>query len=290
MISTISMTSMLVMMLVGFHQVHQVHGAKDIDATWKCTSWSDLGRCTDATITGTIKSQAANCFPGSAQVWRVSPQHADSNSSLDASISAVNMSDLKVGDMVLTALVGSVVNDTLEYVTTVDTVYAFLDRHAYSFASHMQCITMLRLSFSFDLEHGSTEVTPDHMIYRITSGDFVPARNLTVGDFIMHVDQKSGNVTRRAVTAIGKLCVETDYYAPVTYSGTILVDGVWYSNYVQLPGHDYSHETAHASLAPLRLYYSSLVRNRITADINADTYVNGVHPYAKLLMTMLDRF
>jgi len=52
---------------------------------------------------------------------------------------------------------------------------------------------------------------------------------------------------------------ETGYFAPMTGSGTIIVNGVLCSNYI---GHRSDHHLKHATYAPLRLLHRALPLNR----------------------------
>lgn len=78
--------------------------------------------------------------------------------------------------------------------------------------------------FSDDGDNSPLEITADHMVY-VSSGDVVRASEVKVGDQLLGHDNKVAEI--RTVKRYG-------VYAPVTFTGDIVVSGVVASSYVSL--------------------------------------------------------
>jgi len=114
-------------------------------------------------------------------------------------------------------------------------------------------------------EHGILRASPGHIVFATTAssnGDptDVPAGLLQKGDVIfamLTANLTDGNLIPSRVLSIEDGFVSSGMYAPLTNTGTILVDGVLASNYatpsleVRLP-----HWLAHAGLLPVRIFHS----------------------------------
>jgi Hint module len=173
------------------------------------------------------------------------------------------MKDLRVGDKILTA--------NNEYLP----VYAFGHYLPSKEAEFLQVST----------GHGMVlEMTGDHLVFLADEmGSAVRADSLQVGDVLRgHTD-----IIMHTITKIGTV-QRTGLYAPLTESGTLVVDRIVVSNYVSLqtsqdtvqlqngwntgiPQHDY----VHMGLAPLRLLCLG-VSGRFCAT---DSYIEGMPWY-----------
>jgi len=152
------------------------------------------------------------------------------------------MDQLKIGDKVLTT----------------EGSYA----KVYSFA-HME----RNAKTEFLQIHSSTieaplEITPSHMLYVSKTAHapatVVPAGAVQVGDYL----RAAATAEPAPVTAI-RTVVRQGAYAPLTESGTIVVQGVVASNYVALPkvfqehlSFGVQHKMEHVAMSPYRLHCS----------------------------------
>jgi hypothetical protein len=162
------------------------------------------------------------------------------------------MKDLRVGDKIL-----SVKNNKVAY----DTVYGFLHRDVDKVANFIE----------IHLESGNClTLTPSHMVYR-EDKTAVPARKICVGDALFVV---SGNDMNLEIVTDISSRESKGIYAPVTYGGNIVVDGVWASCYAEYEIFK-SQTVAHSVMAPLRM------KTKITGLDKKDR--RGVNPYCKFL-------
>ena len=85
------------------------------------------------------------------------------------------------------------------------------------------------------------KITEDHLLFVKNDGQptAIPARDVSIGDTV-YVRGDQGELETDAVQSI-KSVYEKGVYAPVTLSGSILVDDVHTSCYFDLLSHDWSH-------------------------------------------------
>jgi len=120
----------------------------------------------------------------------------------------VLMKDLQLGDRVLASH---------HHRPTYAPVYSFVHKHDYRDMEFLQIIPSM------------LEVTHDHMIFIQETAQAIPASSLQVGDQLSNgeVIVAIRKVTRRGV------------YAPLTSSGSLLVNDVLVSNYIAFQGSEY---------------------------------------------------
>merc|ERR1712048_1279518 len=124
-------------------------------------------------------------------------------------------------------------------------------------------------------------VSPNHIVF-LADGTDKLAANLLVGDELL-VAQGSGKVSS-IKSAIGN----EGMYAPLTASGTIVVDGAVASNYATHSSLTWIPHTAiHAAFFPLRLYHALGLHSLYVANKRADVpsleaFV-GKHPFVSFL-------
>jgi len=135
--------------------------------------------------------------------------------------SAVAMEDVKIGDYVR-------VGEKLEY------------SRVYSFGHYNTAETLTYLRIHFEEGGKPLEITGNHMLFA-SEAAAVPASNIQVGDTLVgdRIVSKITTVQRQGA------------YAPFTYSGKALINGVVVSNYIAM---GVPHWLAHAALTPRRLY------------------------------------
>ena len=101
---------------------------------------------------------------------------------------------------------------------------------------------------------------------------FVFAKNLSAGDLILF------NNVWVEINSIEKN-TNKGIFAPLTLSGTAMINGVLVSNYAYLP----RHQEIHLAFFPLRALYKVFGGNVI------NYYINGVNWYANLLMRISEK-
>ncbi len=170
------------------------------------------------------------CFPGDATVMLEDG-------------SKKGMSAVRLGERVLVAKE----DGTFGF----DTVYGFLHRETNRRASYRQ------IHLGGDSPTVIT-LSENHMIHRVTSQggiEIVPAGEVTINDSLIAVqyDSVSSAVMNSPAPVMAIQNVEKEgIYAPLTFSGTIVVDNTLASCYAEFENMK-SHNVAHAALKPLRL-------------------------------------
>jgi len=168
------------------------------------------------------------------------------------------MKDLQVGDEVL-----AFKNKKSSYVR----VYGFLHREEDRIAQFLE----------IHLESGEClRLTQQHMLYRANSesfSDIVTAQEISVGDRLYLVSENKTDI--KTVTSI-TMTELRGIYAPVTYFGNIVVDGVLASCYANYENVN-TQQISHAVLAPLRL------KSKITGMNKKENNLNGINNYCKFL-------
>ena len=120
---------------------------------------------------------------------------------------SIAMKDLKVGDKVLTKA------------NEFETVYSFGHRHETTKAIYLQIHT--------DDQSNALELSADHMVF-IQKNHAVPAASLKEGNTLLLPDGQLTTIQRiQKVTRYGA-------YAPFTFSGSVVVNGIVASSFVAL--------------------------------------------------------
>lgn len=198
------------------------------------------------------------------------------------------MADLRVGDYVLSL-------DRSSGRLVYSEVILFLDR------SPRDSRKFLRLK-----TRGGKSVllTPSHLVLRLggegLQTEQVFAAQVLVGDHLMVRDSADVFVRDTVISVEAQWVEQGGVYAPLTRTGTLLVDDVLVSCYAQFN----SQTVAHLSFAPFRLYFNvkeSLERlwTVVSKPISAwqvttqrkrsiTRIPEGVHPYASFLYQLSD--
>ncbi|KAL3880596.1 hypothetical protein ACJMK2_032825 [Sinanodonta woodiana] len=164
------------------------------------------------------KSEGSGCFPPSSTVQLEDGTH-------------VTMADLHLGQKVLS----SFSNGEAKY----STVYFIAHQDDKCSAKYISIRTS-----------GHTiKLTPDHHIY-INNLHTVPARDVKVGDTVMVVSKNNSCLEQEIVTELSR-STDVGIYAPITMSGTIIVNSVLASCYVDVV----PPQIAHPLLWPARQLY-----------------------------------
>ena len=125
-------------------------------------------------------------------------------------------------------------------------------------------------------DKGPLVVTADHLVS--VNGKFLPAKSIQIGDVL----QIGGEGNASAIVTKIKSGMKTGLYAPLTSSGTLLVNGVKASNYVSLKKEDHAeqvqflaqHQFIHMVHSPLRVACLG-----ISARICSNDYIDAKSGY-----------
>ena len=129
--------------------------------------------------------------------------------------------------------------------------------------------------------HSTLEITPSHLILMRHQGDTTPPRYLRAArlrpsDNIFSVRSHSNeSIEETQVIEVIRNVERNDAYAPLTESGTLVVDDMVVSCYAQYE----HHSLIHAAMFPFRMY------NKIkyhTLHLDSYTQTNGLHAYVQL--------
>lgn len=131
-------------------------------------------------------------------------------------------------------------------------------------------------------------ISEAHLLFKRNSDGTIAkatmAKNIRIGDSLLHVGIGSDQMiqTVGVVEIEKRVCVGA--FAPLTKSGTLIVNGFLVSSYAHVD----SHAKAHASLAPLRLWYGlgSKIGKNATGARTSKGPKTGIHAYATTLASV----
>lgn len=193
------------------------------------------------------------CYPGSAIIY-------DSNSR------ARRMESLQVGDEVLVITSNGIQSDT---------VITFIHRQPEILEEFLKIVTT---------KEKILLITADHLLFVEVMGQAtaIPARDVQIGDTVyVRGSQGSENDSVRSISTI----YEKGAYAPVTLSGTLLVNDVHTSCYFDVLSHEWSHRAM--GIARALHYVSPSMVQRISAIGEKDGFP-GWSRLAHTMLTLLD--
>jgi len=173
------------------------------------------------------------------------------------------LSDIAIGDRVLALHSGSVLG--------FEPVVSFLHRDIAAAGSMLEVLHVF----------GVLQLSEKHLVFVLEDGAFKSrlAGHLEAGDaFQAHHE---GELVESVILAVRTKTSDGGIYAPLTYSGTLLVDGVVASNYASPSVIFLPHGAAHAAFFPARVLHS-LVEGSTTIAPPA----NFMHPLAKLYLAL----
>jgi hypothetical protein len=207
----------------------------------------------------TILNMCCCCFPASVRIWTETGSHLVPELRPSAALSTLRIG--KSGEP-----------DTIKP----DTFYTYLHFDAEAKAEFLviQCDNGQELT-----------ITGSHLLFKKSEDGStvpVPAGSIQIGDSLVHVEEDKMSVTSPRVSQLGTVTL-TGIYAPLTKSGTLIVNGFLVSCYADVE----SHAKAHASLAPLRLWYRSIMTKAVVPK--ETKCERGIHGYAKFLMKLRQR-
>ena len=118
----------------------------------------------------------------------------------------------------------------------------------------------------------------------IPNGQFRFAKLLSKGDYIVTFDPINGVQTEELIQSITIVTVK-GYAAPLTMSGTILIDNILTSCYAVVD----NHYLAHSSMAPVRWWYNlntilrPIIPEALSVTFKIDKQSNGTHWFPAFL-------
>jgi hypothetical protein len=193
------------------------------------------------------------CFPADASVFVQGRGH-------------IMMADLRTRDNVL-------VHRARDGSLAFEPVLAFL--HAYR--GDVEHVAVLH-------EQGTFHASPGHLVLT-GDGDYKAVGTLRPGDALQVANAHGLNAAISRVLS-AQSSTRSDAYAPLTASGTIVVDGVVASSYASPAKLNLKHSVAHAFLFPVRAY-SSIVGLFGAPRRMAAEDVPELHPFLQLMYQRL---
>jgi len=190
------------------------------------------------------------CFPADASVLVQERGH-------------IMMADLRTGDNVLVKRDG-----LLEFEPVLAFLHAFKGTVGHVAVQH---------------EDGALQVSPGHLVLT-EDGVYKTAGTLMPGDALRVVDADGLKVSR--VLSIQR-SPSSDAYAPLTASGTVVVDGVVASNYASPATLSLRHSVAHAFHFPVRAYHAMLALLGAQSVSKSAQDVPALHPFLDLMYKRL---
>ena len=193
------------------------------------------------------------CYPGSAIIY-------------DLNSRARRIESLRVGDKVLV-----ITNNGIQS----DTVITFIHRQPEIVEGFLQIVTK---------KEKILLITADHLLFVEVIGQptAIPARDVKIGDTV-YVRGSYGS-EKDLVQSISTV-YEKGAYAPVTLSGTILVNDVHTSCYFDVLSHEWSHRAM--SIARALHHVSPSMERKISAIGEKDGFP-GWCRLAHMMLTLLD--
>jgi len=128
--------------------------------------------------------------------------------------------------------------------------------------------------------HGELRVSQHHVVF-VETGDKLAA-DLTAGDKV-YVSEDSGLVLRE-VLAVVQSSGRTGMFAPLTPSGTIVVDNVVASNYASYGHAWFPHNALHATFFPVRAFHALGLASFSPKVADAGEHL---HPYASAIWQLV---
>ena len=203
-----------------------------------------------------IKQETAKgggCFPGSADV-------------VDAYGNQKAMDSLQIGDQVQV-----IVNEMI----CLEPVIAYIHRQPEVLGEFLNIITMTSKNL---------KITEDHLLFVERMGQVmaIPARDVKIGDTICVTENDVvATDTVRGISTV----FEKGVYAPVTLSGTILVNDVHTSCYFDVLSHEWSHRAMGVARA---VYYVSPWMLQWISGVGQKDGFPGWCRLAHKMLTLLD--
>ncbi|CAF3455878.1 unnamed protein product [Rotaria sp. Silwood1] len=172
----------------------------------------------------------------------------------------ISMNNLKIGDEILV--------DINNYNQRIyEPIYSFIH------ASPNGLYDYLKISVE-NISEQSLIISSNHLIYRINEKNPIFAGHLKIGDQLQ-VITKDGYKQAGSIINI-QLIKSQGFYAPLTLSGKLVVDGIVVSNYATVA----NHHLAHLSMQPYRWWIQW---------IGLSSYSDSIHWYCQWLYHIVEQ-
>jgi hypothetical protein len=124
--------------------------------------------------------------------------------------------------------------------------------------------------------HGQLRVSPHHVIF-VETGDKLAA-DVGAGDKVFVSDGSSAVLSE--VLSVVRSSGRSGMFAPLTPSGTVVVDNVVASNYASYAHTWFPHNALHAVFFPVRAFHALGLASILQKDANTKEHL---HPYASAI-------
>lgn len=220
-----------------------------------CTIYPDLPLCTnpnngDSSDSSDSTSTGGACFPGDAEVQILGKE------------SPIAIGSLNIGDFV-------VAESEPGRAVVYDQVVGFIHRDPDAKGEYL----------NVQHESGHLLISPKHLLF--VDGHVSRIQKFAEG--LVPGDQLATALgTTSRVLSVRRERDGRGWYAPLTTSGTIVVDGVLASNYANVR----AHHAAHAAFFPVRAYKMAATTLAATLGVAPSTTPAVLHPFAAALWSL----
>ncbi|CAF3828469.1 unnamed protein product [Rotaria sordida] len=201
-----SILSLFLLLKIG-QDIPGVSGQQSYDSVCTCDSVAS-GVCMKYTCATTVKT---SCFSGSSQVTLP-----------DGTFKP--LSHIEIGDLVL-------VNEYHTYEPIISFIHAKQDGLFDFLAMKIQSTVSNQSSLMY--------VSSNHLIFDYNTNKAKFAGEYRIGDQVQYIDKNK--IVAGTIVDI-QLTKQQGYYAPLTPSGKVVIDGVIASNYASVSNHDLAHQ------------------------------------------------
>ena len=106
---------------------------------------------------------------------------------------------------------------------------------------------------------------------------FIRMKEVEIGDYLLKIENDRNEKAKHCRVVGIRNLIKKGYYAPLTVSGTILVNGFYVSCYSEVKSHDLGHK------AMFILALSSLIKMQVFKNRKEQ---DGIHPYGSFLLKL----
>lgn len=134
--------------------------------------------------------------------------------------------------------------------------------------------------------HGRFDVSPYHVVF-VDNTDKL-AMDLVPGDKLLLPDNAGG--AQREILSVVWNAGRTGMFAPLTPSGTVVVDGIVASNYASYAHVTFPHSAFHGAFFPVRAWHAlglASVFGDLFGSPSTPPTTESLHPYASALWTLV---
>ncbi len=222
-----------------------------IEAYSTGNSYDTTCSCTEASPNGTF------CWSYRCQTDQITKCFSsDSTVQIKSTKERKSMKNLQIGDQVLVDI-----NKQGQHVY--EPIYSFI--HASSHGIYDYLKIFVENNFEQTLI-----ISSNHLVYRFNQTNPVFAGHLKIGDQLQMISNE-GFIQNGTIRNI-QLIKSQGYYAPLTRSGKLVVDGIVVSNYATVA----NHQLAHLAMQPYRWWIQWM-------GSSSSLYPESIHSYCQCL-------